>query len=694
MSKKKIDRLIANLARAAHQFISGKRYSPMTFEELIRALGIPAPHERSLKQALEQLMEDKQLKVQEGRYVVPRNDLIQGTISVHPRGFGFVKTPEFEVFIPKHAVGDAVDGDTVEIAVSPNVSAKGPEGEVVAILKRSRTHLAGILTNQEGGQFTAYSPLLGPKRMIRVQMQKEMKVGDRVILQVLDWRDLTAKLDRVLGHITDASIDIPAAIEEFELPGAFMKEAVEEARGFGTRVTAGKERVDLTELETVTIDPETAKDFDDAISLSQDERGHFHLGVHIADVAHYVKAGSYLDQVAKARCNSTYFPGFCLPMLPEELSNELCSLKPKVKRLTVSVLAEFTPQGDLVTYKVVRAVIKSQKRFSYGEALEVLEGKAKSPHAPLLDRMVNLCKQLKRKRFERGSIDFGMPETVLQIDKSGVPTGFVRHEYDITHQMIEEFMLKANELVAIKLSEKTQGLIYRVHEEPSADTFEDFYSLARALGFFLPPKPTHRDIQGLFEHAKGSPHAEQLSVAFIRSMKLAAYSPDNLGHYGLALAHYCHFTSPIRRYTDLIIERLLFGELPLETDLTEIAAHCSERERVSFKAESSVKLLKKLRYAETQHKADPNRLYEAKVVRVKPHGLIFEVPDLDLEGMFHISDIGNDYYEYNEKLMLFRGSRTGEQFRMGDPLTVRLDSINLVLSEAKWSRPNAGKRKR
>ncbi len=669
----------------------------MTAEELASQLDIPDVHRELFDEILERLAEAKTLVCKKGFYSLPENDphLVSGAISVHIKGFGFVKTglgPD--VFIPKPAMLGAVDGDTVEIEIVSEASPKGPEGVVVAILKRGRSHVACTITSKTKNHYLAYSPLLGPDKPVIVKGGKgplKLKEGDRIIGEVETWHNdqdlVEAKATRLLGHISDASIDIDAAIEEFELPHQFSVEAVQEAKKYGARigVKEKKERRDFTDWEIVTIDPDTAKDYDDAISLTLDAKGHFHLGVHIADVAHYVKPGMHLDESAFARCNSTYFPGRCVPMLPEELSNELCSLKPNVARLTQSVLAEFDQMGKLVSVEVCRGVIKSQKRFTYKEALLVLENKKKSPHKPLLERMTQLCALFKRQRFERGSIDFAMADSVLLIDEKGVPMGLERIEYDITHQMIEEFMLKANELVAIDLANRNKSLIYRVHEEPNPESFQEFYAFARSLGFTLPAEPNHRDIQTMFLEAKDSPFLSQLSVSFIRSMKVACYSPDNLGHYGLALEHYCHFTSPIRRYTDLIIQRLLFDELPDESDLTAIATACSEKERVSFRAESSVILLKKLRFAKCFFEEDPTRIYEAVITKVKPFALFFEVTNFDLEGSLHISEIGSDFYEYNSLKMQFRGNRTGEIFSIGQPIHVRLDQLDLTLRQAKWS---------
>lgn len=676
------------MTKALIQYIRGKRYAPSTLSQLTQQLDIPDVHRPLFKEILDDLVGEGELALQSQKYTLPNAPgLVTGTISVNPKGFGFVRRQEGpDVFIPRHALKDAVDGDTVEVEVNPVVSAKGPEGEVIAILKRSRTHLAGIIVHKTARHILAYAPLLGIEKPIKVKSKDPLKEGDRIICKVSDWHSdvIEGEVTRLIGHITDPSVDIQAAIEEFELPDGFSKEAIQEAKQFG-KIARKENRRDLSDWEIVTIDPDTAKDFDDAISLTQDERGHFFLGVHIADVSHYVKPGTHLDQEAYLRCNSTYFPGQCVPMLPEELSNELCSLKPNVLRLTQSILAEFSLEGELIDYQIERTCIKSCKRFSYKEALAVLEREKKSSHLPLLERMVKFCHVLKKKRMERGSIDFSMPEDVIIVDAKGVPERIERVEYDITHQMIEEFMLKANEIAARHLAKQGKKLIYRVHEEPSAESMQDFAGFARSLGFHLPVNFGREELQKLFQEAKNSPLLSQLSISFIRSMRLAAYSPENLGHFGLALDYYCHFTSPIRRYTDLIIQRLLFDELPEGSDVDAVANACSEKERVSFRAESSVVLLKKLRLAATYFAADPSRIYPAIVTRVKPFALFFEVPLFDLEGNIHVSKLGGDYFEFNAAGMSFRGVRTGKTFCPGCEIFVRLDQIDYILLQTEWS---------
>lgn len=631
------------------------------------------------------------------------DEIASGILRTHPKGFGFVvpdKPAQYpgDIFVPKHLIDGAVDGDRVEVLINPDSNwEKGPEGKVVNILHRGRSHLAGTIRQANSqGQYMAYAPILGVSKTIIVEPSSDipLQVGDRIIMKVIQWGDekesTLCECQHRLGHISDASSDVPAAVEEFDLRSGFPQDALDQAKAFGKKVSSKdlKNRTDLTALECFTIDPDTAKDFDDALNVSKDEKGHYHLGVHIADVAHYVKPDTPLDKEAIARSNSTYFPGTCIPMLPEALSNQLCSLRPDEIRLTASVLMEFDSTGSLLRHQICRAYINSKRRFSYFEAKDVLDGKMDSPHAPALRLMVELCEALKQKRRERGSIDFSLPETVVQVDKQGTPTGLKRIEYDITHQLVEEFMLKANEVVAKELTARGKPAIFRVHEEPNTENFEDFLSFARSLGFHVPAKPTPVDVQKVFYDAKETPFAHQLSVAFIRSMKLAQYSPHNEGHFGLALEYYCHFTSPIRRYSDLIIQRLLFNEEPKNLDLQRVSLRCSEQERVSFRAESSVKTLKKLRLLKALLKEDPKRSYPAVITRIKPFGLYFELIDLALEGFLHISELEDDYFYFDSKKNSLWGKTSGITHVLGKTIQVQVTRVDLILQETHFSLDN------
>ncbi len=689
----------ASFKQVILEYLQGKKYEPLGEKSLFSKLKIPAKFHELCKQILKDLIDEKIIVFKRKQYHLnkPAKEILVGVIRLHAKGFGFVQLQQpapysEDIFIPKHLTENAVDGDKVEVEVDPDSNwSKGPEGKIVGILERARTHVGATLHHFETPQRVyAYSPLMGTSKLIAVVPRKKSLVGDRVILKMISWGDENspphAEIAHYLGSINDPSIDVTSAIEEFDLHNVFSPEAMRQALDWGTEIakTDLKKRTDLTSLTTITIDPETAKDFDDALSLTIDNKGIFHLGVHIADVAHYVPRGTSLDQEARERGNSTYFPGRVLPMLPHELSDQLCSLNPDVIRLTVSVLMDFDPQGNLLKTEIVRSAIKSAKRFSYEEAKEVLDGQKESPHKELLERMVKLCLLLKEKRYERGSIDFSISELLIVVDEKGHPQKTHRVEYDITHQLVEEFMLKANEMVARHLADKGKHAVFRIHEEPSPSDKDEFYGMARAMGFTVPKDPTRQDIQELFDKAKKTPYAQQLAVGFIRSMKLAYYSTENVGHYGLSLDYYCHFTSPIRRYTDLIIQRLLFDEEGELTDIEEIAKHCSERERISFKAESSVKVLKKFRLLHKWLEEDPHAVYEATVTRVKPFGLYFEISHLMLEGFLHISDLENDYFIFNPTQDSLFGRATGQVHKVGEILKVRPTSLDLVLLEAKW----------
>jgi len=625
------------------------------------------------------------------------HQIIEGIIHIHAKGFGFVTPSQSngcseDVFIPKHLKKNAVDGDLVEIAVKPDRKKdKGPEGYVLSVVKRAKTHLVGIvwMINPKG-HYLLYVQSLGNTKAALVKRAKQLsyEVGDCLLLEVIDWgEENTPALCTVkekIGCIRDTTTDIKAAIKDFDIRFDFPASLSEEVEQLPKEVSESEltGRLDLTMLETFTIDPATARDYDDALSLSKDREG-YHLGVHIADVSHYVKAGSKLDAEARKRSNSTYFPGVCVPMLPEALSNHLCSLKEKKLRLSVSVLIDFDREGTVTHSRIEKAYIFSQKRFTYEEAKEILDQKRKSPHFSSLKLMKELCLLLKKKRFQRGSVDLSLPEVVIQVDKKGSPYGVEVFEYDHTHQLVEEFMLKANEIVAKHFITHQRPTIFRVHEDPSPENLEEFYFFARTLGFSVPGHPKQEDIQALFTAAKKTPHLQRLSIAFIRSMKMAFYCHRNTGHFGLALEHYCHFTSPIRRYSDLVVHRLLFDHIEIP-DLKEIAQSCSEKERISFKAESSVILMKKVRLLASYQKKDPQRGYRGVISKIKPFGFSFEAEPLQIEGFIHISDISDDYYAFDPKTQILVGQQLGHSFKMGDFLKVSLIEVDLITLDCKW----------
>lgn len=699
--KSKNERLFNNLIKVTRQFMMGRSFTNLSLQDLLLKLNVPEKNLPIFLEVLESLVNNGEAIFTNNtyRWKSETTDTVIGTIRVHPRGFGFVipdKTTFFteDIFIPKHLTQNAVDGDKVEVLInSESISEKGPEGRVITILERGRTHIAGIIKEIVfSGEIVAYVPVLGLAQRVVVEpgSADSLEIGDRVVLEVIDWgskeTETATRFSHKIGHIEDHRCDIPAAIEEYELRADFPLAVVEEAKKLGKSVKRSDiaNREDLRHLTSVTIDPNTAKDFDDALSLSIDKKGHFHLGVHIADVTHYVKPGSALDKEAIERCNSTYFPGYCLPMLPKELSNNLCSLKPNVNRLAVSVLMELDPKGDLLNYRITKSTIRSAKRFTYEEAKLVLEKKKKSVHLPLLQLMEKLCYLLKEKRFERGSLDLSLPELLVIVDEEGLPERTEYVEYDITHQLVEEFMLKANEVIATHLTEKGLDVAYRVHETPSEENIGEFVDLARAFGFELVDSPGKEELQNFFDQAVESLYGQHLAACYIRRMRMAVYSPENIGHYGLSLTHYCHFTSPIRRYADILIHRALFDD-PLEKkQLEEITHFCSEQERISAKAESSVKLLKKLRLLRAIQEEDPHYEYEAVITNVKPWGMTIEILAFMMESFIHISEVGDDYFEFIEREMRLKGKYSGASFRSGDEVKVMLGSVDFITQESKW----------
>lgn len=689
--------------------ITGKDYKPLTESELFEECAISPKLKKEASKVITKLLQEGLIEIKKKKISPPKkkNALIKGLLQIHPRGFGFV-TPDKsfgmsqDIFIPKPFINQAIDQDIVEVEImSQNFSDKGPEGTIKKILSRTRKIILGCIFAKENDTFLAYCNILQELKVVHViSSKKELKMGDHALLTIQDWssypRKLEAVAEDVLGNINDPKTDILRAVFDFGLKEKFPEDAIKEAKTYPTVPTKEdlQGRIDLTKEETFTIDPDTAKDFDDALSLKKDLKGHYHLIVHIADVSHYVKPGTHLDTEAYERSNSTYFPGKCLPMLPEELSNGLCSLKEDVIRLTVSVFMDIDPEGVLQRYTIKRSYIKSQKRFTYKEALKVIENKETSPHKPTLDLMVELCKLLQKQRNLRGSVDLSLPEMVLVLDENESPTHVEVIEYDITHQLVEEFMLKANEVVAHCLLDRGVDAIFRIHESPTDTDFGDFYALARVLGYPLKPNPTRQDIQKLFELAKNSPNQYQLSVAFIRSMKLAIYSEQNVGHYGLSLEHYTHFTSPIRRYSDLVVHRLLFEKKLSKNDLKEVASHCSDRERVSFRAESSVILQKKLRLLKKEIDEDPQKEFEALITKTKHYGFYFEVSPVMFEGFVHVSEIGDDYYIFQEKIEALVGRSTNQTFKSGMKIKVHLKELDLVTQECLWELCGCSRRKR
>lgn len=690
-----------NLRFIIRQHLQGRNFRPSSSLELLQRLAIVPEQHETFVDLLEEMQTEGILKKTAQNLWISatsqEKDYQEGVIGFHPRGFAFVRlensTTGEDVFIPPGQALNALPFDRVCIEITGQ-DRRGPEGRVVHILERGKKGIYGtVLENSEGKtRVNVFIPALnGTSMTLELQKDETVILGDRVLMKVIEWEnqesDLRCSLVEKLGHIDDASCDIDIGIREAGLRREFPPEALDEAMAFGKDVSADElaNRRDLRKTVTVTIDPDTAKDYDDAISLEK-IGDVYHLGVHIADVAHYVKHGSALDKEARERCNSTYFPGYCLPMLPAELSNELCSLKPHVDRLTVSVLMRFDAKAHLLDYEICRSVICSAQRLTYRGALAILNGQTENPHAPLIHLMSELCEQLKGQKAQRGSVEFSLPEVVVMCDAHGIPQSTDFITYDITHQMIEEFMVKANEVVAMHLSRLNRAMMYRVHEKPVLDDLRDFFQAARFFGHQFQGLPTPQDLHAFFHSIHDAPYINQLATAYIRSMRLAQYSTKNVGHYGLGLEYYCHFTSPIRRYSDLTVIRSLFEEPRDEGEhLEAIAQRACDCERASAKAEQGVLLLKKLRYLYNQHEKTADISWQGLVSRIKAFGISFEIGNLLFEGFIHISQLSDDYFIYDEPRQALRGRRSGLALRAGTVIELQLLDVDLIHRECRWS---------
>jgi len=694
-NKKKI---LQNLSSTVEGFVLGKKYKPLTFEKIAEKLAFPNEHLHYLKIILDDLLKKNRLTLKNKKYtrVENANNNFKCILRLNQRGFGFAEIidppPDFkeDIFIPKTKINNAIDGDIVEVKASKKITAKGPEGEIVNILKRGRSHLAGTVCHVDKVNYQVIVPVLGPDKVVNIKTNKKLKIGDRIVMNVSSWSSEESKIEAAfsykIGSIFEAKYDLVAAVEEFEIRDSFTKKTMDEALKMGSSVKKAdlKDRVDLTDLNTITIDPKTARDFDDALSLTKTSKGEYKLGVHIADVSHYIKPDTLLDKEAFSRANSIYFPEKCIPMLPYELSNGLCSLKPKVIRLCISVLMVLDKNGKLKSYEIVRSFIKSKKRFSYEEAFSILENKRKSSFASTLKLMAELCELLKKQRFARGSIDFSLPDSFIEIAEDGEPLSIQTVEYDISHQLVEEFMLKANEIVAKHLSSSNKPAIYRIHEKPKEESLNEFLSITAQYGFKALKNPTNKQLQDLFAKVKLSPYFKDISIAFIKSMRLASYSSGNIGHFGLSLDYYCHFTSPIRRYSDLIIHRLLFSEQDKLDKIDVIATHCSNQERKAMKAENSVIYLKKLRLLAKKHQNDPDFVFKGSITKIKPFALYFDIPEYFMENSIPLSELKQDYFVYHPKQNTLVGKYTNFKFKLSDSIYLHLDEVDLIRQRLKW----------
>ena len=653
------------------------------FQKMIQKLNISPKEKPLLRRKLKQLEHTGLIFRMGGKYYLHRGtDVIKGKLVSVVKDYAFVK-PEHrdldDIFIPPGKSGDAVLGDEVELAYSYGRKKGKPEGRIIRVVKRAKETLIGVYRKERGRAFF-FSFDSPSKEGLPLKPAKEQGLEDGVIIELDRSRN---QLVKILGRPDDPGVDLEVITRKYGLPTSFSPDVLREAEGIRSEVSSSerKGRMDFRDWLSVTIDGEDARDFDDAVSVKVLKKGTFLLGVHIADVSFYVKQDSPLDREAYTRGTSVYFPDLTLPMLPEKLSNQICSLRPKEEKMTVSVVLEIDRNGEVVKRKFYRSMIATKARLTYKNVYKMFLGdqKIKMKYSSLLPDLMymrELASILRKKRIESGSLDFEMAEPEL-VYKSGVLDAVVPFKPNEAHWLIEEFMLAANEAVANFLSGFTIPVLYRVHPPPAKKDIERFREMLDYFGLSLssqyPVKP--KDIQSLLEQIKGRQDEKFITLEMLKSLQLAVYSPENTGHFGLGKEYYTHFTSPIRRYPDLIVHRIIKGVLDGSeasyASLTSQAEHCSQRERNAGEAEKELIEWRIYRILK-------NRLgeeFSGFIVDISKSGLVIELDNYFVSGILLYNDMKEDYYLKRDDKMI-SGRRTGKKYHLGEKLKVIIVSVN------------------
>jgi ribonuclease R len=690
------------------RLLGSPRYQPLDTLGLRQALKLHAHQAPGLQTLIDTLVEQGAIaKVKGGRYALPADaDLVPGRIRVNRRGVGTLTPndpalPEFRV--PADAMGTALHGDRVLVRREVGGGKENPTGTVIEILVRARTRIVGTL--QRSHQFWFVVP--NDPRLphdIYIADHGDAKEGDPVVAEILEWRspkqNPEGRIAERLGAPGEHSTDMLSVIRHYDLPTHFPEEVESAAKRFGTTPAPEdmRGRKDCRKHRVMTIDPVDARDFDDALCLQPAEGGRWRVWVHIADVSHYVRTGDPLDREARRRGNSTYLVDRVIPMLPEALSNELCSLKPGVDRLTKCVEFLISPDGTVERSTLYPAVIHSQRRFTYAEVLARLRAAPTDEFGTDLHHLHRLAQNLRARRMKEGALDLDFPEIKLRVDDQGQITAIERNENDESHQLIEEFMLLANQVVAARLRSQHTTSLFRIHEPPDPEKLAAYRAEIRAAGIPCGNLEQPKEVQRLIARLKAHPAGTALRIGLLRSLKRARYAPQPLGHYGLAKADYTHFTSPIRRYADLVIHRTLFdppAARPKKDDLAQIADHLSTTERNSADAEQDSRNIKLHRYLQEQIDSRQIETYEALVTEVRNFGVFVDVLPLGISGLVPVSLLRDDLYLFDAARQRLLGRRSRREIALGQRVKVtvaRVDffkrQVDFILAQDDRSLPN------
>jgi ribonuclease R len=688
------------------RLLSAPKYRPLDNVELGKALGRRSGVKMGLNALLREMEQAGEIaRIRKNRYVLPSEaDLVTGTLHVHQAGYAFLpreKPGEQDLFIAAENTGTAMHGDKVVARITrdvPYARARGgrdrAEGRVIRILERAHDTIVGTLEQSKNFFYVVPDdPRIVHNVYVQVPPQPPLpripNRGDKVVVKLERWESRhvnpEGQIVENLGPSSAPGVDMLSIIRKYHLPTEFPRPVLDEAERIpeivGEEMFEGRE--DLRDQFIITIDPDDARDFDDAINVERIQGGGWRLGVHIADVAAYVKPGSALDREAYKRGNSVYLPDRVIPMLPERLSNGVCSLRPDVNRLTHSVFIEFGRDGRARSTRFGRSVIRSARRLTYREAYAILKAPAKDQLGERLHVAWELASLLRKKRFEQGSLDLDFPEVKVRLDADGKPVALERIENDESHQLVEEFMLAANEAVATQLKNRSVPTVYRVHEKPDPEKLAEYRELILSYNYKVGDLTIRRELQRLLASLAGKPEEQALKIGLLKSLKRARYAPQPLGHFGLAKNNYTHFTSPIRRYADLVVHRGL-GELEQSRksrgdmgQIATIAEHISITERVAAEAEMDSVKMKKLEFFQRQLEARDPQVFRAAILDVKNYGLLVELPDVLLTGLVHVSSLTDDFYVFNAAQRRFIGRQSRRRFSVGDQLRVFVARVDV-----------------
>lgn len=687
------DKTFEERKKIIYEFISDPHYVPMKQKELAVILQVAKEDREELSRALEELLGEGKIELSKrGRYSKAQPRKAVGVFTSHAKGFGFVSVEglEQDIFIGENDTGDAFLGDTVEVVIKGR-GGRRPEGVVTKVLGHSVTEVIGTFERSKNFGFVIPdNQRINRDIFIPLERTRGAVTGQKVTAELTDYgrgrRNPEGRITQILGEASDPETEVLSIILAYGLPMEFPERVENQAERAAKPVSDADRagRLDLREEVCVTIDGEDAKDLDDAVSLKK-EGDQYILGVHIADVANYVQENSALDWEAKERGTSVYLADRVIPMLPRTLSNGICSLNEGEDRLALSCIMTLDERGRITGHRIAESVIRVNRRLSYTGVQKVLDGdleeQARYPElVPMLLEMEHVSGLLRRRRRKRGSIDFDFPETKVILDEKGHTVDIRPYERNAATRLIEDFMLAANETVAEDYYWQAQPFVYRVHEKPDADRMQRLGTFIRNFGYQLRTAGDELhpgEIQKLLDRIAGTPEEAMLSRLTLRSMKRAQYATDCSGHFGLAAPYYCHFTSPIRRYPDLQIHRIikenLRGRLTAErvehyeAILSEVAKHSSETERRADEAERETVKLKKVDYME-RHIGEE---YDGVISGITAYGLYVELANT-VEGLVHVNSLEGDFYEFDENASELRGARTGLAYQLGEKVRVRV----------------------